>query len=163
MTRERRCATNGGMVWTVHSEGASPKPPITVVLADDHAAFREGLKEMLSTDGEIEIVGEAENGQEAVALVEAIRPDVIVLDLAMPVMGGKEATRLILREVSPPPGVVILTMHDDASLVRALGEIGASGFLGKSASLAEIIAAVKDARPNCPSGSTLGGAPPGSR
>ena len=76
--------------------------PIRVVLAEDHAEFRLGLKEMLATDGGIEVVGEAENGAQAVALAGEVRPDVIVLDLMMPVMGGREALGLILRKGSPP-------------------------------------------------------------
>jgi DNA-binding NarL/FixJ family response regulator len=123
-----------------------------VVLADDHAEFREGLKEMLSIDGGIEVVGEAENGREALALVKEVRPEVVVLDLAMPLMGGEEAARRILSEVSPSPGIVILTMHYHARLGRELVGNGASAFLAKSASLAEIVAAVKDARPNLPQG-----------
>ena len=78
--------------------------PIRVVLAEDHAEFRLGLKEMLATDGGIEVVGEAENGVQAVALASEVRPDVVVLDLVMPVMEGTEALGLILREGSPSPG-----------------------------------------------------------
>jgi DNA-binding NarL/FixJ family response regulator len=125
---------------------------VRVVLADDHAEFRAGLEEMLSIDGSIEVVGEAENGREALALAKGVRPDVVVLDLAMPIMGGEEAARLILGEVSPPPGIVILTMHNDPSLRRELLGNGASAFLAKSASLAEIVAAINDARPNLPRG-----------
>jgi DNA-binding NarL/FixJ family response regulator len=82
---------------------------------------------------------------QAVALASEVRPDVVVLDLVMPVMEGTEALGLILREGSPPPGVVILTMHDRPSLKRELMGMGASAFLAKSASLAEIIGAVKRA------------------
>jgi DNA-binding NarL/FixJ family response regulator len=83
-----------------------------VLLADDHAMFRQGIKEMLSTDEEIEVVGEVGNGREAVALVEKLTPDVVLLDVEMPVMGAKQAMERML-ENSPSPRVVIVTMYDD--------------------------------------------------
>ena len=75
---------------------------IRVLLADDHTMFRQGIKEMLSTDDEIEVVGESENGREAVALAEKLRPDVVLLDVEMPVMGAREAMERMVR-ISPPP------------------------------------------------------------
>jgi DNA-binding NarL/FixJ family response regulator len=145
MSSSRWCAINGGMVRTGETTEVGRKELIRVVLADDHAEFRLGLKEMLATDGGIEVVGEAENGARAVALVGEVRPDVVVLDLVMPVMEGTEALGLILREGSPQPGVVILTMRDEPRLRRELMGMGASTFLAKSASLAELIGAVKGA------------------
>jgi len=135
------------MRCTGESTDVGKEEPIRVVLAEDHAEFRLGLKEMLTTDVGIEVVGAAENGAQAVALVREVRPDVVVLDLVMPVMEGREALELILREVSPPPGIVILTMHDQPNLRLELMRMGASAFLAKSASLAELICAVKGSRP----------------
>ena len=129
------------------SEEAEGNDPIRVLLADDHADFRGGLAEMLLTDGGIEVVGEAQDGAEAIEIAERVRPDVVVLDLAMPVMDGREAFERLLRTVSPPPGIVILTMYDGAGQRRDLLRMGASAFLAKSASLQEIIAAVKEANP----------------
>jgi CheY-like chemotaxis protein len=147
MTSSRWCAIKADMRRTGEMADVGRKELIRVVLAEDHAEFRMGLKEMLATDGDIEIVGEAENGARAVALAKETRPDVVVLDLVMPVMEGAEALGLILQEGSPSPGVVILTMHDQPSLRRELMGMGASAFLAKSASLAEVIGAVKGACP----------------
>src|SRR4030095_10571656 len=132
---------------TGESTDVGREDPIRVVLAEDHAEFRLGLREMLATDGGIEVVGEAENGAQAAALAREVRPDVVVLDLVMPVMEGKEALGLILRESYPPPGIVILTMHNQPHLRRELIRKGASAFLAKSASLAEVISADKGSRP----------------
>jgi DNA-binding NarL/FixJ family response regulator len=134
------------MERTVEPEGREGNDPIRVVLADDHAEFREGLKEMLLTDEDIEVVGEAQDGAQAIEVAGRVRPDVVILDLAMPIMDGREALGPILRDVSPPPRVVILTMHDGTGQRRELLQMGASSFLAKSASLAEIIVAVKGPR-----------------
>ncbi len=117
---------------------------IRVLLADDHTMFRQGLREMLSTDGAIEVVGQAENGEEAVTLARRLRPDVVVLDVEMPVMGAEAAMAPLLR-ISPPPAIVVVTMHDDPKLVRRLLGMGASAYLVKSASMQELISAVRAA------------------
>jgi DNA-binding NarL/FixJ family response regulator len=117
---------------------------IRVLLADDHAMFRQGVSEMLSTDGEIEVVGEAENGQEAVALARRLEPDVVLLDVEMPGMGAKEALEIMLGN-SPSPRVIIVTMHDDPGLVRELIGLGASAYLVKSATIEELHTAVHTA------------------
>ena len=147
MSLARWCAINTGMGRTGETTDVGREDPIRVVLAEDHAEFRLGLKETLATDGAIEVVGEAENGAQALALAREVRPDVVVLDLAMPVMEGTEALGLILREGSPPPGVVILTVHNQPRLRRELLGMGASAFLSKSASMAELIGVVKGACP----------------
>ena len=135
------------MERTGDPEGTGGNDPIRVLLADDHAQFREGLKEMLLTDEGIEVVGEAADGAQAIEVAGRVRPDVVILDLAMPVMDGREALDPILRDVRPPPRVVILTMHDGTGQRGELLGMGASAFLAKSASLAEIIAAVKGTNP----------------
>jgi DNA-binding NarL/FixJ family response regulator len=117
---------------------------IRVVLADDHTMFRQGIKEMLATDSGIEVVGEAENGAEAVDLARKTSPDVVILDVEMPVMGAREAMDLLLR-ISPSPRIVVVTMHDDPRLVRELLGRGASAYLVKSASLEELLTAVRAA------------------
>jgi DNA-binding NarL/FixJ family response regulator len=116
--------------------------PIRVLLADDHTMFRQGLREMLSTDEGIEIVGEADNGHEAVTLARRTNPDVVLLDVEMPVMGASEAMDAMLG-LSPPPRILIVTMFDNPRLVRELLARGASGYLVKSASLEELLTAVR--------------------
>ena len=116
--------------------------PIRVLLVDDHTMFRQGLREMLAIGEGIEVVGEAENGQEAVALARELKPDVVVLDVEMPVMGAAEAMEG-LRGISPRPKVLIVTMYDNPRLVRDLLSRGASAYLVKSASLEELLAAVQ--------------------
>ena len=115
---------------------------IRVLLADDHTMFRQGLKEMLATGGDIEVVAEASNGGEALALAESTRPDVVILDVEMPVMGAAEVMDRLL-EISPR--VVILTMHDNPRLVREFLGRGASGYLSKSASIEGLLTAVRTA------------------
>jgi DNA-binding NarL/FixJ family response regulator len=117
---------------------------IRVLLADDHAMFRQGVSEMLSTDGEIEVVGEAENGKEAVVLARRLEPDVVLLDVEMPGMGAKEAMEIMLGS-SPSPRVIIVTMHDDPRLVRELIGLGATAYLVKSATIEELHTAVHTA------------------
>jgi DNA-binding NarL/FixJ family response regulator len=120
-----------------------------VLLADDHAMFRQGVKEMLITDEGIEVVGEAENGKEAVALAERLEPDVVLLDVEMPVMGAREAMERILENPSSPR-VIIVTMHDDPGLVRELIGLGASAYLVKSATIEELHTAVHTAASSPP-------------
>jgi DNA-binding NarL/FixJ family response regulator len=117
---------------------------IRVLLADDHAMFRQGIVEMLSTDERIEVVGEAQNGREAVTLVRELHPDVVLLDVEMPVMGAKQAMERML-ESSPLPKIVIVTMYDDPRLVRELIGLGAVAYLVKSATMEELHAAVHTA------------------
>lgn len=115
---------------------------IRVLLADDHTMFRQGLKEMLATGQDIEVVGEAANGQEAVRLARQLEPEVVILDVEMPVMGAAEAMEK-LSQMPSPPKVLIVTMYDNPRMVRDLLSRGASAYLVKSASLEELLAAVR--------------------
>lgn len=117
---------------------------IRVLLADDHTMFRQGLREMLSTDEEIEVVGEAENGVEALDLIRQTSPDVLILDVDMPIMGGREVLERLVGD-SSAPRIVIVTMFDDPRLVREFLSLGASAYLVKSASLEELLRAVHTA------------------
>ena len=121
--------------------------PIRVLLADDHTMFRQGLGEMLQTDDGIQVVGQAENGAEAVSLARELAPNVVILDVEMPVMGAQEAMDGLLR-LRPRPRIVVVTMHDDPSLVRELLALGASAYLVKSASMNELLSAVHTAAEN---------------
>jgi DNA-binding NarL/FixJ family response regulator len=111
---------------------------IRTILADDHTIVREGLRSLLLADGGIEVVGEAHNGREAVEMAKALRPDMVVMDIAMPVLNGLEATHQILNAM-PGTKVVILSAHSDDAYIDRVMAVGASGFLIKQAS-AQILA-----------------------
>jgi DNA-binding NarL/FixJ family response regulator len=120
---------------------------IRVLLADDHTMFRQGLAEMLSMEQSIEVVGDAENGNDVVTLAEETKPDVTILDVEMPGPGARETMRLLFG-ISPIPKVVVVTMFDNPRLVREMLAAGASAFLVKSASMQELLAAVHTAANN---------------
>lgn len=111
-------------------------------MADDHALVRQGLAEMLSTDEEIKVVGEAENGKEAIALAKGTMPDVVILDVEMPVMGAQPALRRLL-DLSPAPKVIIVSVFAEQRLIRELLRLGASAYLVKNASMQDLIATVR--------------------
>ena len=115
---------------------------IHVLIADDHSLYREGVRKMLSVAQDIEIVGEATSGDEAVAQALALQPDVILMDLKMPGVNGIEATRRILY-ASPRIGVLVLTMFETDETVFAAMRAGARGYLLKDVDQEDIIRAVK--------------------
>lgn len=116
-------------------------PEITIALADDHTLFREGLRVMLSTDSRLRVVGEAAQGQAAVAVCVEQRPDVLLLDVEMPGPGAAAVIRQV-RRLCPDTQIIVLTMHDDADVVHELLDSGAAAYLVKTVPRAELVAAV---------------------
>ena len=117
--------------------------PITVLLADDHAMVREGLRALLAVAGPFQIVGEASNGREAVNLVRTLRPAVVLLDIAMPLLNGLEATRQILA-TNPAVRVIILSALSDDDHIESLSAAGAAGFIEKHSSASIVSQAIRD-------------------
>ena len=115
----------------------NPAKKITILLAEDHAIVRQGLCALLNADGHFLMVGEARNGREAVELAHALKPDVILMDIAMPVLNGLEATRQILT-ANPAAKIIILSAHSDDAYVERMNEVGVAGFVEKQTS-AEIL------------------------
>src|ERR1700689_4452159 len=103
---------------------------ISVLLVDDHTVVRQGLKALLSQEEDIEVVGEAENGRQAVQMATQTAPDVVLMDVAMPLMNGLEGTRQVLKFV-PSVKVLALSSYGDDHYVRQMTEVGASGYLTK--------------------------------
>jgi DNA-binding NarL/FixJ family response regulator len=132
--------------------------PITILLAEDHLIFREGLRDMLQAETDMAVIGEAENGREAVDFAHTLRPDVVLMDLTMPKINGLEATRLILAQVTKTK-ILVLSSHNESAYVNLAKAIGASGYLLKQSDtylLAEAIRDTHHGRPFiCPSRPTL--------
>ena len=116
---------------------------IRVVLVDDHNVVREGFRVLIQADASLEVVGEAENGRDAVSIVKKVHPEVAVLDISMPILGGVQATRQI-HAFDPNIRVLILSMHKDEEYVREVFHAGATGYLLKQTSGAELIRAIKE-------------------
>ncbi len=115
---------------------------IRVIIADDHAVVREGTRHILEQEGDIQVVGEARDGAEAVTLAETLKPDVAIVDISMPVIGGIEATERI-KASRPGTAVLILTSYDDDRYVFALLAAGAAGYLLKDVPSEEVVRAVR--------------------
>jgi DNA-binding NarL/FixJ family response regulator len=117
--------------------------PITVVLAEDHMIVREGLRALLEAEGDIEVIGEAETGRQAVQLTKELRPAVVVMDIAMPLLNGLEATRQIL-EAMPATKILILSAHSDDEYVEQTAALGVVGYLVKQSSAHLLAHAIRD-------------------
>lgn len=115
---------------------------IRVLLVDDHVLFREGIRALLESSGEVEIVGEAIDGKEAIEKVRQLAPQVTLMDISMPVMGGIEATRRIQKE-SFRTRVLALTQYEDTAYVLAMLRAGASGYISKTTTASELIDAIQ--------------------
>jgi DNA-binding NarL/FixJ family response regulator len=116
---------------------------ITVLLAEDHTIVREGFRAMLELEDDLKVVGEAEDGREAVAKARELRPDVVLMDIAMPVLNGLEATRRVLK-TRPAPKVIVLSAHSDDAYVNGALASGASGFLLKQTSASDVCRAIRE-------------------
>src|SRR5215471_6825239 len=115
---------------------------IRVLLADDHALVREGTRRLLETEKDVEVVAEAANGEEAVEATKRLHPDIAIMDIAMPGMGGIEATRAI-KISCPETAVLVLSAYDDEPYLMKLLEVGAAGFLLKNVHGKELISAIR--------------------
>jgi DNA-binding NarL/FixJ family response regulator len=119
-------------------------PRIRVLVADDHALLREGIRALLKQSDEVEVVGEASDGQQAVEECRRLEPDVVLMDVAMPGLGGLEATLLILKE-QPAVKVLVLTQYDDREYVARFLKAGAAGYVLKKAAGSELVSAIRAA------------------
>lgn len=118
---------------------------ITVLLADDHTVVRQGLQALLAAEPDIQIVGEADNGRQAVQMAKKLCPDVVVMDIAMPSLNGLEATRQITKDC-PNARVLILSSYSDDEYVQQLTEAGAAGYLVKQTAANDLLKAIREAK-----------------
>lgn len=126
----------------LRSDVFGQKQKIRILIADDHTLLRNGIRALIDDQADMTIVGEAEDGREAVRLANLLHPHVILMDIAMPLLNGLEATRQIKRE-HPEINVLVLTMYDHEEYFRQVLEVGASGYLVKRAAASELVAAIR--------------------
>lgn len=117
-------------------------PKIRIVLADDHALIRSGIATLLQGSKDIEVVGEASNGEEALERIRELNPDVVVIDLSMPKLSGIEATKIITKRF-PSTRVIVLTMHENEEYIYQIVRSGAGGYVLKSAGKEELSSAIR--------------------
>jgi len=116
---------------------------ITVLLAEDHMIVREGLKKLLESEKDIEVVGEASDGRQAVEMSRKLNPDVVIMDIAMPQLNGLEATRQI-RHSTPAIKIIVLSAHSDDAYIERMSELGATGYLIKQTSAHFLSEAIRE-------------------
>jgi two-component system response regulator NreC len=116
--------------------------PIRILIAEDHAIVREGIRRLLAAEADLDVVGEAADGAAAVELTQSLRPDVVCMDISMPRVNGVEATQRI-KSLVPDVAIVILTMHEDEAYAYELLKAGASGYVLKRASARDLVDAVR--------------------
>jgi DNA-binding NarL/FixJ family response regulator len=135
--------SNGRVVdnYSVNETGENPRMT-RVLIADDHRFIRQALRSCLHKEQDMEVIGEATDGEQAVALSAELKPDVVIMDIEMPVLNGLEATKQI-RKVSPDTIILVLTVHDDREYILHILEAGAAGYLTKRAMGREIACAIR--------------------
>src|ERR1700677_1596678 len=116
---------------------------ISVLLVDDHTVVRQGLRALLSQEEDIEVIGEAENGRQAVQMASKTAPDVVIMDVVMPLMNGLEGTRQMMKYV-PSAKVLVLSSYGDDDYVQQLTEVGASGYLTKQTAGDDLLLAIRE-------------------
>jgi len=116
---------------------------ITVLLAEDHTIVREGFRRLLELDADLKVVGEAQDGRQAVALAKKLRPEVVLMDIAMPLMNGLEAVRQLLKAL-PAAKIIILSAHNDDAYIKSAAAAGAEGFLLKQSSASDVCHAIRE-------------------
>jgi two-component system, NarL family, nitrate/nitrite response regulator NarL len=121
----------------------SPLKTITVLLADDHIFVRQSLCALLETEDDCKVVGQARNGREAVTMARTLRPDIILMDIVMPVLNGLEATRQIVA-ANPAAKVIILSAHSDDEYIERATEVGAAGFLEKQIAAHDLTKTIRE-------------------
>lgn len=115
---------------------------IKILVVDDHALMRDGIRALLAMDGNIEIIGEASDGREAIEKVQELSPDVVIMDIAMPIMDGLEATRRITKK-NPGVKILVLTQYDNREYILSAIKAGATGYVPKKAVGSELISAIQ--------------------